>query len=46
MNSIAAIEYLDDTYFLYMPESPEAEIKKTVEHVSQNSDTSIPCMKD
>lgn len=46
MNSIAAIEYLDDTYFLYMPGSPEAKIKKTVEHVSQNSDTSIPFMKD
>lgn len=35
MNSAAAIGYLDDKYFLYMPGKPEAEIKKSVEHVSQ-----------
>lgn len=35
MNSVAATGYLDDKYFLYMPGEPEAEIKKSVEHVSQ-----------
>lgn len=34
MNSVAAIGYLDEKYFLYMPGKPEAELKKSVEYVS------------